>query len=230
MDKRFLAILAGIIIILGGIFVFTKSSDDSKNNSSDPGNSAAQATNHVTGQGQSGVTFLEYGDFQCPVCALFYTPVNQAVSKYNKEIFFQFRNLPLVSIHQNAFAAARAAEASGKQDKYWQMYGKLYENQSSWSASSSPLSLFRNYAKEIGLDTAKFEKDYASEEVNDAINADVSAFEATGREQATPSFFIDGKAIENADLTDPNTGIPTVEKISAQIDKAIADKQKSGGN
>jgi hypothetical protein len=52
----------------------------------------------------------------------------------------------------------------------------------------------------------------------------VDEFEKTGRPQSTPSFFIDGKAIENDQLVDPATGSPSVEKISAVIDKAIADK------
>ena len=220
MDKRFLAILAGIIIILVGIFIVTKSSSDNSNG----GGNSAQATNHVKGQGQSGVTLLEYGDFQCPVCLIYYQPLEEVAAKYSQQIFFQFRNLPLTSIHQNAFAAARAAEAASLQGKFWEMHGQLYQNQSSWANSSNPLERFKAYAQAIGLDMAKFEKDYASEAVNDAINADLEAFEKTGRSQSTPSIFIDGQPVENSEMVDPATGAPSAEKISALIDKAIAAK------
>lgn len=225
MDKRFLAILAAVIIGLGGIFALTNKSDNSKSGSS--GNSSSQPTSHISGQGQAGVTFMEYGDFQCSVCAIYYSPVKQAVEKYQKEIFFQFRNLPLVSIHQNAFAAARAAEAAGKQGKFWQMHDKLYENQSSWDKSSNALNFFKTYAKAIGLNQSQFEKDYASGAVNDAINADLDAFDKTGQNPATPTFFINGKYIANSELSDSSTGLPSVEKISVQIDKAIAQQKKN---
>src|SRR3990167_1715888 len=223
MDKRFIAILAGIIIILGGIFVVTKNSGDNGNGG---GNSNAQATSHISGEGQANVTFIEYGDFQCPVCQVYYGPLKEIKAKYAKDIFFQFRHLPLTSIHQNAFAADRAAEAASRQGKFWEMHDKLYENQSSWASSSNPLSVFKGYAQAIGLDVSKFEKDYASETVNDAINADVAAFEKTGRPQSSPSFFLNGKPIENTELTDPSTGSPSVDKISALIDKAIAESKQ----
>jgi protein-disulfide isomerase len=221
MDKRFIAILAGIVIILGGIFIFTKSSND---NNGGGGGGSGQPTNHVRGEGQSGVTLLEYGDFQCPVCQIYFQPMEEVAAKYQQQIFFQFRHLPLTSIHQNAFAAARAAEAADKQGKFWEMYAQLYQNQGSWSNASNALERFKSYAQAIGLDVAKFEADYASEEINDAINADVDEFEKTGQPQSTPTFFIDGKVVENNELVDSATGSPSVEKISALIDKAIAEK------
>jgi len=221
MDKRFLAILAGIVIILGGIFIFTKGSGDENGG----GSGGAQPTSHISGEGQANVTLTEYGDYQCPVCAAYYAPLKEVAAKYNKEIFFQFRNLPLTSIHPNAFAAARAAEAAGMQNKYWEMHSKLYENQSAWAGSSSPLNLFKGYAQSIGLDPTKFEQDYASETVNDAINADLDAFSKTGRPQSTPSIFINDKAVENSEMVDATTGAPSIEKISALIDKAIAEQK-----
>jgi len=223
MDKRFLVILAAITVGLAGVFVIAKQSGDDKNGSGGS-SSSAQPTNHKSGQGEAGVTFTEYGDFQCPVCAIYFEPVKQATAKYSKEVFFQFRNLPLVNIHQNAFAAARAAEAAGKQDKFWEMHDKLYENQTTWASSSNALNFFKTYAKAIGLDMAKFEKDYASAEINDAINADLAEFEKTGRDMATPTFFINGKYVANNDLSDPSTGIPSAELISAQLEKAIAEQ------
>src|SRR3954468_1948534 len=127
MDRRFLGILAVIVIIFIGIFAFSQHSNDSSSGSS----SKTQPTNHVTGEGKKNVTLLEYGDFQCPVCESYYPVVKQVVDQFSQDIHFQFRNLPLVQIHPNAFAAARAAEAASLQGKYWQMHDTLYE-QSNW--------------------------------------------------------------------------------------------------
>ncbi len=223
MDKRFLGILAGILIAFAVIFAISQGGDKSNNSG---GSSNAQPTNHIKGDGQKKVTLMEYGDFQCPVCKLYEPTVEEVYSRFSKDIFFQFRNLPLVSVHPNAFAGARAAEAADKQGKYWQMHDKLYANQSQWSSSNNPLTLFKSYAAALSMDVNKFSQDYASSGVNDAINADLKAFEKTGQSQATPTFFLDGKAIDNHDLADPNTGFPSADKFSDIINAEIAKQNK----
>lgn len=219
MSKNFLIILAVIVAILGGIFLF--SGKDSNDNNSSNG---TKISNHVKGQGKKAVTLLEYGDYQCPVCAVFHPVVEEIAKKYEEDIFFQFRNLPLTQIHQNAFAAARAAEAAAKQDKFWEMYDILFEQQASWSSITSPYPTFEGYAKRLGLDTSRFKLDYQSSEVNDLINADIAAFKETGKQQSTPAFFIDGKYIENDQLL--GEGGPTVANFTKVIDEAIKAKSQ----
>jgi protein-disulfide isomerase len=172
---------------------------------------------------------MEYGDYECPVCGNYYAAVKQVAAKYNDEIYFQFRNLPLTQIHPNAFAGARAAEAAGLQGKYWQMHDMLYENQNSWATVSNPLTAFQGYAQQIGLDMNKFNSDYGSSQVNDAIQADLNEFNKTGQQEATPTFFLDGQYIGNEKLGvfDKNGQIivdPTVANFSKYIDAAIAAK------
>jgi protein-disulfide isomerase len=217
MSKKFLAVLAAIVAGLVLLFVFT--GNKSSNNSN-----GTQPTNHVKGQGQKGVTLLEYGDYQCPVCAAYEPVIKQVVNQFSEDIFFQFRNLPLSQIHQNAFAAARTAEAAGKQNKFWEMHDALYEqsNWETWTNSTNAQSLFEGYAQQLGLDMNKFKQDYASEEVNDLINADIAEFNKTGQQLATPSFFINGKHIENSELSENN--VPSAEKFIQLITNAINEK------
>jgi len=223
MDRRFLAILGAVIIIFIGIFAISQNSNN-KNNTG--GGSQAQATKHIEGQGSAGVTLVEYGDYECPICEEYYQPLKQAAANYSSQIYFQFRNLPLTSIHPNAFAAARAAEAAGLQGKYWQMHDKLYENQNDWVSQSNPQSTFDQYAKDIGLNVSQFNTDYASSKVNNAINADLAAFAKTGQQQATPTFFLDGVYIDNTKLIDSQTNLPTAAKIGSVL-KAEIDKKTS---
>jgi protein-disulfide isomerase len=219
VSKQFLAIIAIIVVVLGGVFFFTN-----KDSGSGKTSSAPQPTNHVEGSASSGVRLVEYGDYECPFCGQFYPYVKQAVDAYKDKIEFQFRNLPLTSLHKNAFAGARAAEAADKQGKFWEMHDKLYENQdgsgaSGWVASSDPLNkYFVNYAHQLGLDTEKFKTDYASSAVNDAINADLAAFKKTGYEQSTPTFILDGKQVHPG---------YSVEDFTKAFDAAIAAKAKS---
>ncbi|HVS79082.1 MAG TPA: thioredoxin domain-containing protein [Candidatus Saccharimonadales bacterium] len=221
MDRRFLGILAAIIIIFIAVFAITQHSG---NNSGSNNSSSTQPTHHVEGQGQKGVTLIEYGDYECPICEEYYQPLKQMFSKYSADIYFQFRNLPLTSVHPNAFAGARAAEAAGLQGKYWQMHDKLYDNQNAWASSSNPQSFFDTYARQLGLNITKFDNDYGSSQVNNAINADLAAFAKTGKEQATPTFFLDGKYIDNTTLVDPQTGLPQVDKLDSMIQNEINAK------
>jgi protein-disulfide isomerase len=225
MDKRFLSILAILVIVFGGIFI---ASQHSSSSSSAGGSNNGKPTNHVEGNNTKGVTFTEYGDYQCPICGAYYQPLKSSLTpELLQNIQFQFRNLPLTSIHQNAFAGARAAEAAGLQGKYFEMHDMLYENQTSWSESSSPINFFEKYAKSLGLNVTQFKNDYSSGKVNDAINADVAAFKATKQQQATPTFFINGKYVANSEFSDPASGAPSAEKITKVINDAIAKQSSS---
>lgn len=175
----------------------------------------AKPTSHIMGKGTSGVTLVEYGDFECSACGSYYPLVEQVKEKYKDQIFFQFRNLPLLQLHPNAFAAARAAEAASKQDKFWEMYNLLYQNQKSWALGNDAKTIFEQYASQLGLNLDKFKIDAASSEVNDIINADISEFKKTKETMSTPTFFLDGKKIQPASLED----------FSKLIDAAIAAKK-----
>ena len=206
MDKRFWGIILVICLIFVGIIVFNK--DNTPKNSVNP-------TNHVTVTDKNGVKLVEYGDFQCSACGKYYPTVHQVVEAYKDKIQFQFRNLPLSQIHQNAFSAARAAEAADKQGKFWEMYDMLYQNQSAWSESDNPKSSYEQYAKQLGLDIDKFNSDYASKTVNDLINADLAAFDKTKAAKQTPTFFLNGKRVE------PDADVASFKKI---LDEALGSK------
>jgi protein-disulfide isomerase len=219
VSKQFLAIIAIVVVLLGGVFFITNHSDS--NNPSSSGTSGP--TNHVEGSASSGVKLVEYGDYECPFCGQFYPLVKQVADQYKDKIQFQFRNLPLTQIHKNAFAGARAAEAASLQGKFWEMHDKLYENQdpngaSGWVASSDPLDqYFAGYAEQLGLNVTQFKSDFAGSKVNSSINADLAAFKKTGAEEATPAFFLDGKQIHPTNLAD----------FQKAIDTELATKAKS---
>lgn len=225
MDRRFLVILAALVAVFAAIFLVSSGGGKQPSSASSPA-ANGQATSHVEGQGKSGVTLVEYADYECSACSMFYPIIKQAVAQNSSQIYFQFRNLPLTAIHPNAFAAARAAEAAGLQGKYWQMHDWLYENQTKWAADSSPQSLFRGYANQMGLDLNRFDSDYAGSKVNDAINADTAAFAKTGQEKATPTFFLDGKYLTNSSLIDQTSGQVSLSLLDSIIKHEISAKAK----
>jgi protein-disulfide isomerase len=213
MSKQFWGILVVIVLIFAGIFIFT---GNNKGSSSANGSSSAKPTAHIEGLGQSGVTLVEYGDYECPYCEEYSLIVKQVQQEFNSQIFFQFRNFPLVSIHQNAFAGARAAEAAALQGQFWQMHDALYDssNWQVWSTSSDPTPYFNQYAQELGLNLTKFKQDFASQAVNNAIVADENAGNKLGID-GTPTFYLDGKQISPQ---------PTVASFESLIKAEIAKK------
>ncbi len=216
MDKRFWAIIGVIVVIFGSLLFIS----NHKNNTGD-NLSSTKPTEHVKGKLDSKVTLLEYGDFQCSVCEGYNPTIDQVVAKYQDKIRFQFRHLPLSQVHPNALAAARAAEAASNQGKFWEMHDALYAstNWNDWTVSSDPRPLFNAYAQSLGLNLDQFKKDFASGTVNNRIQADIAAFNKTGEQEGTPSFFVNGQFKSNSNfITD---GVPSVEAFSKVLDAAL---------
>ncbi len=223
MNKGFWAVVAAIVIVFGGILWFKG------NNKANAPSNGAQPTNHIEGLGQKHVTLVEYGDYECPYCEQYYPVMKQIAASYNNEIVFQFRNLPLTQIHPNAFAGARAAEAAALQNKFWQMHDMLYDGQNQWVNTSDPTPYFNQYAAQLGLNVNKFKTDFAGAQVNTSINADVAAFNKTGNDLATPTFFLDGKKI-NPGLSFDSDGHTVNVPSSAALFSKLIDQQIAAKN
>lgn len=223
MDKRFWAVIGIVIVGFLGFVAFNNNQQDS----ADKASGSVEATAHYTGALDSKVTLQEYGDYQCPACASFFPTLQAVKEKYADTVRFQFSNLPLTQLHPNAFAAARAAEAAGLQDKFWEYHDALYlqSNWNVWTQATSTDAYFEQYARQLNLDIEKFKTDAKSSRVNDMINADRAAFDKTGADQATPTYFLNGKKIDNAELLGADQQ-PSVEGFSKVLDAALADANK----
>lgn len=214
MSKGFWGVIVAVILIFVGVATF----GGNKSGTSGSSKNTNLLTQHVIGQGTSGVTLVEYGDYECPFCEQYYPTVKSIQTEYGDKIKFQFRNFPLTNLHRNAFAAARAAEAAALQGKFWEMHDALYDpsNYQQWSSASNPNTLFEAYAGQLGLNVAKYKTDFASDTVNSAINADMAEGNRLGI-TGTPTFFLNGKKTEIANDQ------KAFEKV---INAAIANKSQ----
>jgi protein-disulfide isomerase len=213
--NRFWIILTVVILALIGVFIATGNKQGAVNFTGDA--KQLQSDDHVRNGKDKKVTLVEYGDFQCPSCGAFYPIVKQLEEKYSDQVSFAFRHFPIISIHPNAFAAARAAEAASNQGKFFEMHDRLYETQTAWGEiTTNQQSLFESYAQQLGLNMDTFKKDYASQAVADRINRDVSSAKQFSIE-GTPTFIINGEKIKNP------VDLAAFEKV---LDEAI---KKAGG-
>ena len=173
-----------------------------------------EATDQTRGNGKT--VLMEFSDYQCPACKAYYPLVEQLVKDEGDNITFVYRNFPLPQ-HGNAMTSARAAEAAGRQGKFWEMHNKIFENQDAWAEknSSDAAVIFQDYAKNLGLDLTRFNADYNDKTIQVKILNDYKSG-VNLNVQGTPTFFVNGKKINNPtsldgfkqDLTD--AGAPAI--------------------
>lgn len=100
------------------------------------------------------------------------------------KVKYVFRDLPLESIHKNAFKAAEAASCAGEQGKFWEMHDMLFAKQTALGPSELP-----SYAQEAGLDVPKFQQCLDSGEYAPAIRKNMTDASNSGI-TATPAFIL----------------------------------------
>lgn len=153
------------------------------------------STDWVTGNASSSILLVEYSDFQCPACALYFPLIERLIKEEGDKIRFVYRNFPLPQ-HQNAIPAAQSAGAAGLQGKFWDMYKLIFSTHDEWEYSTSSKDIFRGYAQKIGLDMVKYDNDLDSNTVKEKISADTKQGANAGID-STPTFYLNGKKIIN---------------------------------
>lgn len=82
----------------------------------------------ILGDPNAPVTVIEYGDYQCPFCARFFTDVEPFIrDEYIKtgKVKMVFRNYAFLG--PESVDAAEAAECAKDQGKFWEFHDALYE-------------------------------------------------------------------------------------------------------
>lgn len=141
---------------------------------------------HAQGSSDAPVTLVEYGDFQCPHCGAAHPILKQLQQMHGENLRLVFRHFPLSNSHPMAIPAAMAAEAAGRQDKFWEMHDMIYEHQNQLSPEA-----FLKFADKIKLDMKAFEKDAEDVALAEKIDASFESGVRSGV-NGTPSFFING--------------------------------------
>jgi len=170
----------------------------------------AIGTSAVKGDPKAPVTIVEFSDFECPFCGRVGPTIKQVEDAYKGKVKITFKHQPL-PFHSSAMLAAQAAEAAKEQGKFWEMHDKMFANQKALSRDN-----LIGYAKEIGLDTSKFEKALDSDKVKQQIAADQAEASKAGA-NGTPTFFINGKRV---------VGAQPFEQFKAAIDEALKTPNK----
>jgi len=145
------------------------------------------------GSDKAPLVMIEYTDYQCPFCQQFHnTAWDQIKKNYidTGKVRFINRDFPL-DFHENAKRAAMAAHCSGEQGKFWEMRHVMHVNADKLQADK-----LIGYAKDVGLDVAKFSSCVLGEKYKDQVEKSYAEGLSVGV-SGTPSFVLgrikDGK-------------------------------------
>jgi protein-disulfide isomerase len=158
---------------------------------------------------QAPVTIIEFSDYQCPFCKRAEDVVDQVMKAYGDKVKVVFRDYPL-PMHPEARLAHEAANCANAQGKFWDYHRKLFANQSALSEAN-----LKTYAKEVGLDQAKFDECLAKKQFKAAVDKDLEDGAKVGI-NGTPAFFINGRML---------SGAQPFEKFKEVIDEELANEK-----
>ncbi len=194
-------IWSAVIIFLGGTIALMAGLASKKSTNSYLGSTVQAADDNDWIKGapikEARINLIEYSDFQCPACASYQPMIKQLAqdADLKDKVSIIYRHFPL-SQHLNARPAAQAAEAAGKQGKFWDMHDLIFINQDNWKDQKNAMDFFIGLAKTLSLDIEKFKTDYDSKEVKDKIQKDFASGVAA-KIDSTPTFYLNRQRIQN---------------------------------
>ena len=156
----------------------------------------------LRGPADALVTLVEYADYECPHCQRAYGVVEELLATEGARVRLALRHFPLTSAHPRALPAAMAAEAAGRQGKFWEMNALLFEGKGRLAEED-----LRGYARQLGLDMGRFEEDRRDAAIERRIRDGRLAGLRSGVNR-TPTFFINGERYD---------GEVAVETLSAAV-------------
>lgn len=145
----------------------------------------------VLGDANAPVTIVEFTDFQCPFCSRANTTIHELLKANEGKFKLVFRSYPL-PFHKEAQLAHQAAEAAKQLGKFWEYHDLLFANQQKLDRDS-----LIGFAKQIGLDEAKFVAAMDSEAAKAAVDRDKKLGSDAGV-GGTPHFLINGRILSGA--------------------------------
>ncbi len=215
----FMSFLAGMFLMWGidhsgnGVDIAAESTDAGEVDHSKAA-IPIEADDPVWGSATAPVTIVEISDFECPYCGRVNPTLKALKEKYGKDklrIVWKHNPLPFHKAARPAHEAAAAVHDLAGNDAFWKFHDLAFANHRALNEEN-----FKKWAKEAGVDPAKFEaalkdKKYAAKVDKDlALNRKIGA-------RGTPNFRINGVEL---------SGAQPEAKFTEVIDAQLAEAQK----
>jgi protein-disulfide isomerase len=168
---------------------------------------AVGATDPVVGNSAAKVTIVEFSDFQCPFCLRAAPTLKQLRQTYGDKVRIVWKDFPLTQIHPQAFKAAEAGHCAAEQGKFWEYHDKLFASQQALQPE-----FLKQYAKDMSLDTARFDACLDSSKFAERVRDSVASGAQLGV-SSTPTLYVNGRRLE---------GAQPYEVVAAMVDEELS--------
>jgi protein-disulfide isomerase len=226
-----IAIVIAASLIAGSIYLSgTKTPRGAQNVAAGIGNGTAEVatkeefravdnTDHIRGNPNAPIVFVEYSDYDCPFCKDFHNTMNRILREYgpSNKVAWVYRHLPLAQLHPNAPKIAIAAECVfdvAGNDAFWKFSDRVFSEKQ--PQTGTDMSRITEYAVSAGANESEFALCYSSNKTKDRIDASIAEAAKAGA-RGTPHTFIlvgDQKTVIN--------GAQPYEVVKQTVDSIVA--------
>jgi len=156
----------------------------------------------IYGDPKAKITIIEYASMTCPHCARFHAEVfPQLRKKYidTGKVKLIYREFPLDNL---AAGASMLARCSASKDKAKKLIDALMYKQRSWAfVRSNPLPPLFKIAKQAGFTQKTFDKCLTNQNLLTQLSKQRARASKQFGVNSTPSFFINGKPLDNGSFS-----------------------------
>jgi protein-disulfide isomerase len=210
-------IIGGLVIVVLAIVIISQisSASTAKANIITPEFVKAQQTDGLTmGDPNAKVTVIEFADFQCPYCGVYWKQLEPTiVENYVNSGKIQYIYHPFSFLGSGSWdesvKASEAAYCANDQGKFWEYRSMLYANQNGENKGAFSQANLIAFAEVIKLDNKTFKQCLSDGIHNAEVTASTKAASDYGA-TFTPSFLVDGNIVGPDKL---------VEAIDAALNK-----------
>lgn len=152
------------------------------------------------GDKNAKVKVEEFSDFQCPFCSQFATKQEpEIVKKYVETGKIQLTFVPFSFLGPESVKAAEAAYCAADQGKFWEYHDLIFESQRGENQGAFTRNLFVQLAKDLALDSAKFEECVDNSTHAQKVADDLKYGQGKGV-NGTPYFVVNDKLVDSSQL------------------------------
>src|SRR6185312_12595758 len=158
---------------------------------------------------------VEFADFQCPHCKAAQPVIQRLLSDF-PQAHYVFENLPLTSIHSEAFKAAAYSVCVAQQAgdaTFFKYADAVFDNQAQLTPDSSDAAL-GDAATKVGMSAAKIGACSYTDAAKSAVNASIQL----GKDlyvNETPMLFVHGRKITVGEVANHQLPYETLKEIVA---------------
>jgi protein-disulfide isomerase len=175
------------------------------------------------GSSDAPLTIVEFSDFECSYCRRFHEQVLPSLKRDYIDtglVRFIHKDLPL-PFHRQAKPAAAAARCAAEQNRYWDLYSALFDQQTCLACRGVV-----GIAEDINLDASGLQACMQQDTTQALINANLSEAELHNI-RATPTFIIGPSRSDGKHHGNIVEGALPWPQFKALIDQQLSEERGS---